>query len=244
MNLPNHVVLIPDGNRRWAKQKGLASFLGHRKGARAAEKILETALDLKIPCLTIWGCSVDNVVKRPKREVDFLMKIFAKQFKKLAKNERVHKNKIKINAFGLWEKYFPKRTKEAVGKALAVTKNYGGYKMNFMLAYSGVEEMTTAINRIAELKVKSSLPTGDLPKGEKFKIDGDAIKSNLWTKDLPPVDLAIRTGGEPHWSDGFMMWDIANAQFYFTETLWPDFSPQEFKKAISTFQNTERRLGK
>jgi tritrans,polycis-undecaprenyl-diphosphate synthase [geranylgeranyl-diphosphate specific] len=234
MNLPNHVVLIPDGNRRWAKQKGLASFLGHRKGAETAEKILETALDLKIPCLTIWGCSVDNVVKRPKKEINFLMKIFAKQFKKLAKNERVHKNKIKINAFGLWEKYFTQRTKEAVSKALAVTKNYGNYKMNFMLAYSGVEEMTTAIKKIAELKVKSS----------KLKVDEKLIKNNLWAKNLPAVDLAIRTGGEPHWSDGFMMWDIANAQFYFTETLWPDFSPQEFKKAISNYQRTERRLGK
>lgn len=234
MNFPNHIAIIPDGNRRWAKRKGLAVFLGHKKGADAAEKILETSLDLKIPCLTMWGCSMDNVAKRPKREVNFLMKIFERQFEKLAKSEKVHKNKIKINALGLWEKYFPPKTKEAVKKALTATKDYNKYKVNFLLAYSGMDEMTTAIKKIAELRIKNS----------ELRINEKLIKNNLWTRDLPPVDLVIRAGGEPHNSNGFMMWDAADSQFYFTETLWPDFSPEEFKKAVATYQKTERRLGK
>ena len=101
------------------------------------------------------------------------------------------------------------------------------------MAYSGVDEMTAAIQKIAQLKIKDS----------KFEIDEKTVKENLWTKDLPPVDLVIRTGGEPHWSAGLMMWDVAEAQLYFTKTLWPDFSENEFKKTIEKYSEIERRMG-
>jgi len=101
------------------------------------------------------------------------------------------------------------------------------------MAYSGIDEMTSAVKQIANRKAQ----------GKNLKIDEKLIKENLWTKDLPPVDLVIRTGGEPHWSMGMMMWDVANAQLYFTETLLPDFSVEEFKKAIEQYSKTERRMG-
>jgi undecaprenyl diphosphate synthase len=233
-NLPKHIVIIPDGNRRWAKKRGLPSFFGHREGAKTTEKLLKTALDMKIPYLTFWGCSVDNVVKRPKEEVGFLFDIFAREFKRLANDKDIHERQVKIDFLGRWEEFLPEGAKKSIKEAVEKTKNYKNYHLTFLMAYSGTDEMTAAIQRIAELRMKN----------EELRIDDNLIKKNLWTKDLPPVDLAIRTGGEPHWSSGMMMWDIANAHFYFTETLFPAFSVEEFKKAVDNFGKTERRLGK
>ena len=234
MNLPQHIAIIPDGNRRWAKRRGLVSFLGHQKGADAAEKILETALDLKIPYITFWLCSINNLTKRNGKEVKFLHKVFGIYFRRLLKNKKIHKEGVRVRILGRWQKYLPENLKNLFEEIEAKTKDYKNFQLTFLLAYSGIDEMTTAIQRIAELRIKNS----------ELRIDENLIKNNLWTKDLPPVDLVIRTGGEPHNSNGFMMWDTADSQFYFTETLWPDFSPEEFKKAVSIYQKIERRLGK
>ncbi len=233
-NLPKHVVIIPDGNRRWAKKRGLPSFIGHREGAKTTEKLLAAALDLGIENLTFWGCSVDNVTKRSPSEVKFLMKIFEMYFKKLAKRKELHRDKIKVDILGKWREFFPEATKKAMQLAIDETKKYKKRQLTFLMAYSGLDEMTAAINKIAELKVKSP----------KLKVDENLIKNNLWTKNLPPVDLVIRTGGEPHWSSGLLMWDVANSQLYFTETLYPAFSVAEFKKALENYEGTERRMGK
>lgn len=242
MNLPKHIAIIPDGNRRWAKKKGLASFPGHNKGAKVIEEIIAEAVALKIPCLTFWGCSVNNISKRPKSEVDFLFKIFERQFKGILNNENIRKNKIKINAFGRWKELFPEKTSAAIEDAIEKTKNHNNYQLNFLLAYSGKDEMTMAIKKISESKVRNPL-AGQA----ELKIDEELIKQNLWTKDLPPVGLTIRTGEEndlAHWSDGFMMWDTADSRFYFTKTLWPDFNKKEFKKAIIEYSLAEKRFGK
>ena len=236
MNLLNHIVIIPDGNRRWAKNRGLPSFLGHREGAKTTEKILGAALDLKIPYVTFWGTSLDNISKRSNQEVNFLFKIFEQYFKKLAKSKEVHENFVKINILGRWEKLFPEKTKKPMMEAIKKTKNYKNYQLTFLMAYSGIDEMTAAIKRIAELRTKDS----------ELRIDEKLIKANLWTHNLPVVDFIIRTGSakEPHMSSGMMMWDIANAQFCFTDTLYPDFSVEEFKKAVEQYNNTERRMGR
>jgi len=233
MNLPQHIVLIPDGNRRWAKKRGVPPFLGHREGAKTTEKILKAVLELKIPCFTFWGSSLDNITKRGPQEVNFLFNIFERYFKKLAKSKDIHKNFVKINVLGRWNKLFPERVKKPIRQAIEKTKNYRNYQLTFLLAYSGIDEMTDTINRIIKLKNRN----------RRLKIDENLIKKNLWTKDLPPVDLVIRTGGEPHWSSGMMMWDVANAQLYFTDTLLPNFSVEEFKKAIEQYSKTERRMG-
>lgn len=232
-NLPNHIVLIPDGNRRWAKKRGLPLFLGHQAGAETTQKILQAALDLKIINFTFWACSVDNLTKRSASEVKFLCKLFEKYFKKLAKAQEIQKNQIKINVLGRWQEFFPLKAKQSVKEAIEKTRDHKKYQLTFLMAYSGLDEMTQAIKSIAAQKNKNP----------QLKIDGDLIKNNLWTKDLPPVDLVIRTGGEPHWSSGMMMWDIANAQFYFTETFYPAFSVEEFKKAIACYSQIERRMG-
>jgi len=237
MNLPQHIVLIPDGNRRWARKRGLPPFFGHRQGVKTLEKILKAALDLKIPYFTFWGTSLDNVTKRSSSEVNFLFKLFEWHFKKLAKVREVHQNGVRINVLGRWEKLFPEKTKKAIREAIEKTKNYKNYQLTFLMAYSGIDEMTTAIRGIAEFRIQNS----------ELRINEESIKANLWTKDLPAVDLVIRTASErdnwSHLSAGLMMWDLADAQIYFTQTLFPDFSVAEFKKAIKQYSQTERRMG-
>jgi len=234
MNIPQHIAIIPDGNRRWAKKNSLPVFRGHRQGIKSIEEVIKCALDLKIPYLTFWGCSMSNILNRSKLEVNFLMKIFEQNFRKIVQNEDIHNKKAGIAVVGRWRELFPKKTKESIEKAIDATKNYQNYHLTFLMAYSGTDEMQTAIQNIIKLKTENI----------NLKIDENVIKNNLWTNNLPPVDLVIRTGGEPHWSDGFMMWDVANAQLYFTETLWPDFSGKEFRKVVDRYSKTKRRMGK
>ena len=152
----------------------------------------------------------------------------------MARSKEVNQNKIKINIIGRWRELFPESVKQAMEEAIKKTKDYKNYQWTFLIAYSGVDEMTAAIQKITELRIKN----------RELRINKELIKNNLWTKDLPAVDLVIRTGGEPHWSAGMMMWDVADSQLYFTETLYPDFSVEEFKKAINKYGQTERRMGK
>ena len=233
-NFPNHVAVIPDGNRRWARKRGLLPWFGHRTGTKALEKILDKALELKIPYFTFWGGSYDNLTKRSKTEVNFLFKVYTDRFRKVLKDERTHRNKMKINVLGRWREILPKKSQEAIEKAIEATKNYNRYFSTFLIAYDGTDEMLDCIQKIAK-------KTG----GNPVKITKNLIKENLWTKDLPPVDLVIRTGCEsdPHLSAGFMMWDTTYSQLYFTQTLFPDFSPKEFEKIIEDYSERERRMG-
>jgi tritrans,polycis-undecaprenyl-diphosphate synthase [geranylgeranyl-diphosphate specific] len=229
-----HVAVIPDGNRRWAKKRGLFPWQGHIEGAKTLEKILKKAWELKIPYFTFWGMSADNVLKRPKKEVEVLFSIFKKQFKKLAKSKEIQKEGVKINVFGLWKKLFPEEVKEAIKEAIEKTKKNKNFVLTFLLAYNGTDEMLEAIKKI----VKKA-------REKEIEITEKTLIENLWTGTLPPVDLVIRTGceGDPHNSAGFMMWHTAYSQFYFTKTFFPDFSPEEFERAIKNFQKRERRFG-
>ena len=232
--IPNHVVIIPDGNRRWAKSKGQPAFFGHLAGVKSAEKIIRTAFDLEIPCLTMWGASVANVTERSKLEIKFLLQIFKRNIKRLLKTPEIEKNKVRVKILGEWEKIFPADVKKPMYEVMEKTKNYKNRTLNFLLAYDGREEMLSAVKKIAELKEKNPA----------LEVTRELMKNSLYTKDLPPVDLVIRTGGEPPWSAGLMMWDVAEARLYFTPTLWPAFDPEEFKQIVASYSRTERRFGK
>ncbi len=232
-NAPRHIALIPDGNRRWARKRGLAPWMGHWHGLRALNRIVKLGLDYSIPYMSFWGASIDNVTKRGKTEVDFLMKIFKSEFEKLARDKTIQKRGVRINAVGDWQIHFPKETAQAIQSAIDATAKNNKFYCNFFLGYSGTKEITDCVKSIAQ-KAKA---------GEKLEINGEAIKANLYTKHLPPVDLLIRTGGEPHNSDGFMMWDTANAQYVFFKKYWPDFSEKDFIKAIKEYARRERRMG-
>ncbi|MDD3190505.1 MAG: polyprenyl diphosphate synthase [Candidatus Pacebacteria bacterium] len=232
--LPKHIAIIPDGNRRWAKKRMMSPWLGHKKGTESLESLGEVAVEMKIPYLSFWGSSKDNLIKRPKEEVDFLLKLFKEEFLKLSESEKIHKNEMKINILGSWQEQFPEDVKCSMEKAMKNTENYDKYFFNFFIAYSGTDDMVDAIKKISELKLKNP----------EIEIDRKIIKGNMVAKDLPPVDLLIRTGGEPHNSDGFMMWDVANSQFVFLEKLWPDFTAEDLKEATVEYSKRERRLGK
>lgn len=228
--IPRHIAIIPDGNRRWAKERHLPSFMGHREGAKTTEKILTRALDRGVENLTFWGCSVDNVVKRDKEEVHFLLELFGEHFKRLLNTKIIHERKVNVQFFGLWREYFPQSLQKIIEELIATTAGYSDHYLTFMMAYSGILEMTQAVQKIMSEQIGLITP--------------ETIKEHLYTAKLPPVDLTIRTGGEPHLSSGFMMWDMADTQLHFTETLWPAFSSEDFDAALATFAATERRQGK
>jgi undecaprenyl diphosphate synthase len=150
MNIPQHVAVIPDGNRRWAKKKALASFMGHEKGSSASEAIIEKALEMKIPYLTIWGSSLDNITKRSKSEVNCLFDIFTKEFEKLLNEEKIHKNKVKVTVIGKWREYFPQKTIKAIEEVIEKTKKYDKHFLTFLMAYNGTDEMIDCIKKIKE----------------------------------------------------------------------------------------------
>lgn len=230
----NHIALIPDGNRRWARKKMLHPWIGHQAGLKAIDKIMQKARELEIPYFTFWGGSYDNLTKRPKREIKFLFKLYTEQFKQLLKDKKIRQDQVRVGVFGKWRKVLPRETQEAIEKVIKATKNYSQKFLTILLAYNGTDEMLDCIQKITALAQK------------KFsKITMDVIRQNLWTKELPPVDLVIRTGCEndPHISAGFMMWHTAYSQLYFTETLLPAFTPREFEKAIIDYSKRQRRLG-
>ncbi len=231
INLPLHVTIIPDANRRWAKERGLAPWKGHEAGAENLKNILKVVKKLGIKHVSFWGSSLDNLIKRPLLEKRELLRIYKQYFEELIESEEVKESRIKIRVIGKWREQFPKSLIKVINRCLEQTKNYNGYNLTFLLAYSGDDEMLSAIQKMIADKINPQ------------KVNGELLKSYLATKDLPPVDLLIRTGGEPHMSAGFMMWDIANSELYFTKTKWPDFSQEEFKKAIKEYSKRGRRFG-
>lgn len=230
---PRHVALIPDGNRRWARAREKSAVEGHREGARVFRQVALYAAERGVEYLSMWGMSLSNLTSRSPLEVAGLLKIFYEEFTALKSDQDVHRLEINIQAFGRWQEKFPAPVRRAITEAQEATAHYTKHHLNFFLAYSGTDEMVTAVQGIM-----------DSAEGKKIIVTPELLKRHLFTKDLPPVDLVVRTGGEPHLSQGFMMWDMAEAQLYFTEKLWPDFTTGDFEAALAEYALRERRLGK
>lgn len=230
--IPYHVALIPDGNRRFAKERGQLPWEGHDAGAKNTEQIVEKARELGVRMLSFWGSSIENMTKRPLEEKRELLRIYETYFSKLIENESVHRDGVRIRMLGRWREQFPDTLKQLLVRCEEETKTYSEYGLNFFLAYSGDDEMLSAI--------RSLLSSGMSAEN----ISGETLKQALLTRELPPVDYLIRTGGEPHLSAGFMMWDIANAQLYFSEKYYPDFNAEAFAEAIEEYARRARRFGK
>ena len=235
-NLPTHIAIVPDGNRRWAKKRNMAPWRGHVAGAEKTREQIEFAFDLGIECLSWWGGSYGNLTERSKIEINNLFRIYERYFKELIKKKEIYKDQVKVNIIGRWEEILPKSGIKAARDLMQATKNHKNRLLNFFIAYDGRDEMLSAIENI----IKRSR------KNRRLKITGDLLKENLWTKELPPVDLLIRTGShqDPHNSAGFMMWLTANSQLYFPKGYYPDFGKKEFAQAIKEYQKRKRRFGK
>ena len=231
-SVPHHVALIPDGNRRWAKARGLRPWEGHEAGAKNTEKIIERARELGVRVFSFWGSSMENLTKRPFEEKAELLRIYEAYFSRLVENESVHRDRARIRVIGHWKEQFPESLRKVLVRCEEETSRYEAYSLNFFLAYSGDDEMLEAIRAL----LRSGIPPEH--------VSADSVKNALLTRDLPPVDYLIRTGGEPHLSAGFMMWDIANAQLYFSEKYYPDFDAAAFGEAMEEYSRRARRFGK
>ncbi len=234
-NIPKHIAIIPDGNRRWAKEKQLQPWEGHYEGAKRFEEILNTAFQAGVENVTFWGYSADNLKKRPWREKKALLEIYEKYFQKLLKSKKIFQEKIKINIVGRWEEQLPGKLVRLLKRGIQETKNHRNFNLNFLLAYNGDDDILMAVKNIARKIKKGGL-----------KITKKTIAEHLLSQPVKEVDLVIRTGieGDPHNSAGFLMWQTQNSQLYFTETKFPDFGAKELKKAIRDFARRQRRLGR
>ena len=223
-----------DGNRRWAKSKGLPVFAGHKIGEERIEPIIDTAIDMGISFLTFWAFSTENW-NRSKLEVNFLMRLYREELNK--KVNVFHNKNVKLNIIGNIS-MFPRDIQERTREWMEKTKNNKKITVNLALSYGGKDEIMRAINRWRESSKWE--PSGQV---QSSKLKREDFEQYLDTAGQPDPDLLIRTGGEMRLS-GFMLWQMEYAELYFTETFWPDFTPAEFKKAIEEYQNRMRRFGR
>ena len=230
-NLPKHLAIIMDGNGRWAKQKGMLRAFGHENGTKSVKTTVEACAKLGIENLTLYAFSTENW-NRPKLEVDTLMKLLINSLKK--ELETLVKNNIRLNSIGNFES-LPKSVQKELLEVIEKTKNNTRMTLTLALSYGSREEIINAVKKITT-KVKNNIISID-------SIDESIINNHLYTHNLPDVDLVIRTSGE-HRISNFLLWQIAYAEFYFIDVLWPDFSEENLYEAIISYQKRERRFGK
>lgn len=229
--IPKHVAIIMDGNGRWAKKQGLLRVKGHRKGVEAVRQTVEAAVELGIEVLTLYAFSTENW-NRPKTEVKALMKLLVSSLRKEVTT--FQENSIKLQAIGETDN-LPKKAQKELFEIIKLTENNKKMVLNLALSYGSKEEIVNAIKNISKKVVNNEILIKE--------IDKKIINNHLYTFTLPDVDFLIRTSGEKRISN-FLLWQIAYAELYFTDVLWPDFNKEEFFKAIVEYQHRERRFGK
>ena len=230
-NLPKHLAIIMDGNGRWAKQKGMLRAFGHEKGTKSVRVVVEECAKLGIENLTLYAFSTENW-NRPKLEVDTLMKLLISSLKGELKT--LQNNDIRLNSIGNLDN-LPASVKKELTDVIDKTKDNKRMTLTLALSYGSREEIITAVKNISDKVKNNIISTTD--------IDESIINQHLYTHNLPDVDLVIRTSGE-HRISNFLLWQIAYAEFYFTDVLWPDFREKDLYDAIISYQKRERRFGK
>ena len=229
--LPNHVAIIMDGNGRWAKQKGFMRVIGHENGTKAVRQAVEASAEIGIKNLTLYAFSTENW-KRPKLEVQTLMKLLVKSLKREIKT--LQDNNIRLSAIGSLHD-LPQKAQQELLDVIEKTKNNTNMTLTLALSYGSREEIVNVIKELS-VKVKNNIISPE-------SIDESIINKHLYTQNLPDVDLLIRTSGEQRISN-FLLWQIAYAELYFTDILWPDFKKENLYEALINYQNRERRFGK
>jgi len=229
--LPKHIAIIMDGNGRWAKQRGKLRVFGHQNGQKTVQKVVEDCAKLQIECLTLYAFSTENW-NRPQAEIETLMKLLVRAIKSELK--KLLENNIRLRTIGNPD-LLPDSVRKKLFEAIEKTKNNTGMTLTIALSYGSREELTNVFKNICD-KVKNNIISIEA-------IDESVINQHLYTHDLPDVDLLIRTSGEQRISN-FLLWQIAYAELYFTEVLWPDFQENDLYEAIISYQNRERRFGK
>ena len=229
--IPKHVAIIMDGNGRWAKDKGLPREFGHQNGVNSVKSIVQEAYKSEIEYLTLYAFSIENW-DRPSDEVSSLMSLLVSTLRD--EFDEIFDKDIKLNAVGEINS-LPKEVVSELEFIINKTKNNRKMNLTLALSYGGKQEIFNAVKMIAD-KVKNNLI-------ELNNFDDSIINSHLYTKNLPDVDLLIRTSGEQRISN-FLLWQIAYAELYFTDVYWPDFSKDDFNLALENYKSRERRFGK
>ena len=228
--LPQHVGIIMDGNGRWAQQRLIPRFQGHRNAVRAVRAVVETAAELGLQVLTLYAFSTENWV-RPRQEVNVLMELLHEYLQK--ELGTMLENNVSMRISGDTTR-LPEFLHKPLENALNLTESNTGLTLNLALNYGGRAELVRAMPQMAR-----KIEDGELQAGE---INEEAIHQHLYTSGLPDPDLIIRTSGEQRLSN-FLIWQAAYAEFYYTEVLWPDFTKDDFHKALQAYQQRQRRMG-
>lgn len=229
--VPQHIAIIMDGNGRWAKQQHQPRFMGHRAGVKAVETIVKHCIELDVKVLSLFAFSSENW-RRPSKEVSLLMELFNLALKQQVK--RLHKNNIRLQIIGDLSK-FSSSLQKRIQESQQLTENNTGLTLNIAANYGGRWDVVQAVQTIAKKVAASEIDVDTISE--------QMISDALTTAILPEPDLFVRTGGEQRVSN-FLLWQMAYTEFFFTDTLWPDFDASSLDQAIASFTKRERRFGK
>lgn len=237
-NLPKHIGIIMDGNRRYARQRGfLKAFDGHALGAKKLMDVINWSYESGIPVITLWSFSIDNF-QRDESEVKGLLKLFEEKSIELLEHEDIRNKKIKIRYIGKLE-LLPESLQNTIKKVENATSEYNKMTLNIAMAYGGREEILDCIKQYLKQQMKSG---NNLNKAIE-ELNSDAVEPYLYTYGMPEPDLIIRTSGEIRLS-GFLLWQSVHSEFYFCDTFWPAFRKIDFLRALRSFDQRQRRFGK
>ena len=228
---PKHIIIIMDGNGRWAEQNGLSRSAGHKAGVKTLRNLIEHAVQLELTTLTVYAFSRENW-QRPKKEVQLLLELFVSSLETEVKD--LHENNIKLNFIGETEK-FSEKLKNSMNKSESLTSNNSKLTLNVALNYSGRWDIYYAL-----LSIIDDMTSKKITKNE---INEELIHKKLSLADYDEPDLLIRTGGEKRLSN-YLLWQIAYTELYFTDVLWPDFNADQFDLALEWYAKRQRRFGK
>ncbi|MCC9261402.1 (2Z,6E)-farnesyl diphosphate synthase [Methanobrevibacter woesei] len=232
-NMPKHVALIMDGNRRYSRIQGNMDVIkGHEFGVDTLERVLDWSIDLGIEIITAYAFSTENF-NRPQKEVEGLMKLFVKNFKRIVNHSKIHNNEVRVKVVGKLD-LLPDSVREAIEEAEKATEHYDKRLFNIAIGYDGRLEIVDSIKKIVQDVKDGKLDVED--------INEDVVSKNLYTEGLDDPNLIIRTSGEERLS-GFLLWQSSYSELYFCESLWPELRKVDFLRAIRSYQQRERRFG-
>ena len=233
--MPNHVAIILDGNRRWAKRNLSVNKQGHFTGANAVENLLDWCEEFDIRIITLYVLSAENL-ERENDELEYLYDLIKTRLEKLYDDPRIHRNQMRVKAIGT-VKLLPDSIQDVLQRLDDATKNYKNHFLNIAIAYGGQNELVDAVKKIGHEIKQGNLDSNDITK--------EVIESNLYTSHLPQSspDMILRTSGEKRMS-GFLLWQSAYSELVFLDIFWPEFRKIDLMRAIRTFQKRKRRTGK
>tara|TARA_B100000424_G_scaffold240399_1_gene207769 strand:+ start:2310 stop:3173 length:864 start_codon:yes stop_codon:yes gene_type:complete len=231
--LPKHVSIIMDGNRRFAWNKSSPVGLGHSEGKEKLKEVMDWVLDLGIPYFTVYALSTENITEREDDELDVLYDLYVSGLHEISEDSRIHDRGVRVQVVGRLG-MLPKRVRDAISHAEEVTSQYSDFTFTVCLAYGGREEIIDAVKSVAVDHASGNLDIDS--------IDSSEINNRMYASELPDPDLVIRTSGEERISN-FLLWQIAYSELHFSDVFWPSFSKSDLYEAIESYQQRRRRYG-